>query len=164
MRRQDLGSAPSRVNRVLVGLALVALFAGCTSAPLIPGGASACEQTCLAGRLQAAGATVSGGDRLSDAAALWVNAQGYVYTVNGEQMTVYVFADSGAARAAASEVKDGGSEIVRGGPLGGTALMVDWVAPPHFYRVGEVIAIYVGAKSQTLAVLRRVIRFRCGML
>jgi hypothetical protein len=141
------------------GIALVALavlLVSCAAPQQARGASPSCDQSCLAERLRAAGAWVSGGDSLPAAGALWSNASGYVYMVNGERVTVYVFADTSAANTAALEVQDGGSQIVHQGLFGGSMATIDWVAPPHFFKLGRLIALYVGSAQGTLLPIHQV--------
>lgn len=147
----------TRAQGCVVALAALAIWlAGCAAPWQGNGTGGSCDQSCLAERLRLAGAIVTGGDPLPADGALWSNASGYVYKVNGERVTIYVFSDSGAANTAASEVKDGGSEIVHQGLFGGSIATIDWFAPPHFFKSGKLIALYIGSNQEVLAPLHEV--------
>ncbi|MDQ6891203.1 MAG: hypothetical protein M3167_00790 [Acidobacteriota bacterium] len=70
-----------------------------------------------------------------DSAALAV--PGSVYTVEGDDLQVFVYPTETAAAADASRIAPSG------GAIGTTALR--WIAPPHFFRRGAMIAIYLGS-------------------
>lgn len=65
---------------------------------------------------------------------------GRVLIVNEELVTVLVYEDAGAARDDAKKVSPDGFQIASNGG----ASIVDWIAPPHFYRSGPLIVLYVG--------------------
>jgi hypothetical protein len=70
---------------------------------------------------------------------------GQIITVNGEQVQVYEYAnDDGANTDAARISPDGGT-------IGNS--MVDWIAPPHFYKVGQLIVLYVGTSKTVINIL-----------
>lgn len=71
--------------------------------------------------------------------------QGQIIRVNGQDVQVFEFSDEAAAEAAAATVGSSGSAI-------GTT-MVDWVEPPHFFRAGRVIVLYVGSDMAVLDAL-----------
>ena len=69
-------------------------------------------------------------------------------TVNGEEVQVFEFASSEDADTVAETVSADGSSV-------GTS-MIGWVAPPHFYRAGKLIVIYVGSDSDVIHTLQEV--------
>lgn len=73
---------------------------------------------------------------------------GQIVTVNGQDVQLFQFQDEAAAESAAGTVDASGSAI-------GTT-MVTWVGPPHFFRAGPVIALYVGSNEEVLAALNGV--------
>lgn len=69
-----------------------------------------------------------------------------VFTVEGDDLQLYEFADEAAATRAAEQVApDGGS-------IGQSSM--SWIAPPHFYRSGRTIAIYLGTNRAVLDALQ----------
>lgn len=71
-----------------------------------------------------------------------------VFTVDGNDLQIYAFGDTAAAQNAAAQVSsDGGS-------VGATS--VAWMAPPHFFRKENVIAISVGGTPKALDELQRI--------
>lgn len=69
--------------------------------------------------------------------------------INREDVQVFEYADEAGARAGADEVSPDG------GTVGGSAMM--WAGPPHFYRKGLLIVLYVGEDPSVLSPLQRVL-------
>ena len=64
------------------------------------------------------------------------SVEGEVVGVNGYEVEVFEYPDSTAAEADASLVSADGGSV---GPT-----LVHWVAPPHFYRRGRLMVVYIG--------------------
>jgi hypothetical protein len=113
--------------------------AGATPSPATPPGKSVADDTSLVEALRAAGAQVESGDTVEQP---FFPVPGKVIKINGQDVQVFVFADETAAQAAAATVPPDGSTF--------KTMIVDWMAPPHFYQRGRIIALYVGADAATL--------------
>ena len=88
---------------------------------------------------------------LSDAGEVeqpFLSVKGRVYTIEGGDLQVYTYASEAAAQADAAKISPAG-EIENA--------QVHWMAPPHFYRTGNTLAIYIGNAPGALEVLRRVL-------
>ncbi len=72
--------------------------------------------------------------------------------MNGEDVQTFEYATEADARAEAARVSPDGSTI-------GTT-MVGWVAPPHFFLAGRVLALYVGDNQAVLGPLQAVMGAR----
>jgi hypothetical protein len=96
--------------------------------------------------LRSAGAAVASGDPVSQ---VFLSADGRFLRVNGQDVQVFEYASVGAAEADAGRVSPDGETI-------GTT-HVSWIAPPHFYRSGPVIALYVGSDTSVLRALEAVL-------
>ena len=84
--------------------------------------------------------------------------QGKVLTVNGERVETFEFASAEEADAASGGVSATGSSIVTTMADGTQkASMITWVAPPHFYRAGKLIVLYVGCDGDVIDVLRETV-------
>ena len=70
----------------------------------------------------------------------------HVYLVEGNDLQVYRYASDEAAAADAATVSPNGA-------IGGA--MPLWIAPPHFFRRGNTIAIYLGENPRVLTELER---------
>ncbi|RPJ40244.1 MAG: hypothetical protein EHM21_14990 [Chloroflexi bacterium] len=88
--------------------------------------------------LKGAGAQVNLGETQEDS---FFSVPGRQIQVNGQNVTVFEFADEAAQKAAAATISGGGFII------GTTA--VDWIDTPHFWAKDRLIALYVG-KDQAL--------------
>ncbi len=73
--------------------------------------------------------------------------QGQVLRVNGEDVQVFEFASAEEADTVTQRISADGSSI-------GTS-MVGWVAPPHFYKAGQLIVIYVGSDDGVISALQK---------
>lgn len=71
-----------------------------------------------------------------------------VIRINDEEAQVYEYAGEQSAASEASRVSPNGS-------IGGSMPM--WIAPPHFFRKGRVIVLYLGSDSDTLGKVREVL-------
>ena len=104
------------------------------------------DQASLISALQAVGANVATGWPVEQP---FLQVPGQVLTVGGQELQVYEYADAAAAQADVAALAD----VLAGK---GTT-MVTWVAPPHAYRAGRVIALYVGDDAATLTLLQGVL-------
>ena len=74
---------------------------------------------------------------------------GRLIAVESDQVQVFEYADERSAATDAARVSpDGGS-------VGGTQIL--WIAPPHFYRRGRLLVLYVGSRADIRAVLEQVL-------
>jgi hypothetical protein len=69
--------------------------------------------------------------------------------VNGEDVQVFEYSDQSTTEAEAALISPDGSSI-------GTSLPF-WVAPPHFYKAGRIIVLYVGESKAVTDVLESVL-------
>ena len=100
----------------------------------------------LMSRLRAGGAKVGRAGRISQP---FFSVRGQAITVGGEQVQVFVYANAASAEGEAKNVGGTGSSV-------GTS-MVSWVAPPHFYKSGRVIVLYVGSNAGVTKALEDVL-------
>lgn len=110
--------------------------------PIVSHGGPVTDYVSLVDNLRAAGAEVIPGEALSQP---FFDVTGQIIRVNGEDVQVFEFADETAAENAASQISPDGSST-------GTT-MITWVAPPHFYRAGKLIGLYVGEKEDMISLL-----------
>ena len=107
-----------------------------------PGGPVS-DYASLVANLRAAGATVDASGIVSQP---FFAPQGRVLTVNGGEVQAFEFPSVEEANTVAATVSPSGSSI-------GTS-MVGWIAPPHFYKAGRLIVIYVGSDSDVINALQ----------
>lgn len=92
--------------------------------------------------LLAAGAQV---ESSGQAAQPFMPVPAHLLDVNGASVQVFELPDEATARALAARIAPDASAI---GPVS-----VAWLAPPHFFRAGRSIVLYVGEDSGVLAEL-----------
>jgi len=106
----------------------------------------------LIAQLKAAGATVVPG---ADINQPFMDVNGHTLTVNGEQIQVYEYASVADADKQASHISSDGTSFTTvsssGMPVGAT--QVDWVKPPHLYKAGRLIVIYIGTNDAVMHLL-----------
>jgi hypothetical protein len=107
------------------------------------------ESGSLVEALRAAGATVEPDGPVSQP---FFDVPGRLLRVNGADVQVYAYPDEAAAAAAAGRITPDGSGL---GPP--TPTRITWIAPPHFYRSGRLIVLYVGDDPDILNLLGRVL-------
>lgn len=100
------------------------------------------DLTTLIQALEAEGADVAGVGVGDD--SFFVSPE-QIISVNGEQVQVYEFQGT-------EDVEDAAASVSGGGTIIGTTT-VDWAATPHFYRSGNLIAIYAGEQEDVLSLL-----------
>jgi hypothetical protein len=99
--------------------------------------------------LRAAGATVEHKTLPQVIVQDFFSVTGQVFKVNGEEVQVFEYSDQSTTEAEAALISPDGSSI-------GTSLPF-WVAPPHFYKAGRIIVLYVGESKAVTDVLERVL-------
>ena len=100
----------------------------------------------LVDNLRTAGATVEHSALPQVIVHDFFSVTGQVFKVNGEDVQLFEYNDNAAAKAEAALVSLDGSSI-------GTSLPF-WVAPPHFYKAGRIIVLYVGENIAVMDVLK----------
>lgn len=73
------------------------------------------------------------------------NPEGRLIAVNGVEIQVFEYESPEAMEAEAVQVASDGASI-------GTT-MVTWVEPPHFFKIGRIIVLYVGSDRDTIVLL-----------
>jgi hypothetical protein len=96
--------------------------------------------------LRAAGAPV---ERRGGVDQPFFSVNGKMLEVHGEDVQVFEYSDATAAEAEATLVSSSGSGV-------GTT-KIHWVGPPHFFRKGRLILLYVGDNGKVLRALEAVL-------
>ena len=106
----------------------------------------------LIAQLKAAGATVVPGTGVNQP---FMDVAGHILTVNGEQIQVYEYASVSDANNQAARVSPDGTSFTMASSSGesGSAYQVDWVKPPHLYKAGRIIVIYIGTNASLMHLL-----------
>ncbi|HUP61360.1 MAG TPA: hypothetical protein VNA69_13165 [Thermoanaerobaculia bacterium] len=120
-------------------LILIALIASCTPAAQ----QSQPARASLPDELRAAGLSVEDAGPIEQS---FFSVPAHVYLVEGNDLQVYRYASEQAAATDAAKVTPNGAI--------GTS-MPHWIAPPHFFRRADTIAIYLGTNARVLAELER---------
>ena len=114
-----------------------------TLSPIVSHGGPVTGYVSLVDSLRVAGATI---DPAGNVSQPFFTPEGQLLTVNGQAVQVFEFASSEEADNVAATISADGSSI-------GTS-MVGWLAPPHFYKGGKLIVIYVGSDGDVIDVLQ----------
>ena len=135
-----------RAAMVLVLAGTAAPGFGCTSAPprFTETGVMTLDR--LITELKALGLSVQRSDEIEQP---FFSVPGHVLKVGTEEVQVYEYAKPESAEAEARLVSPDGSGV-------GTSRL-QWLAPPHFFRGGRVIVLYVGSHAKTLNSLTAVL-------
>lgn len=96
--------------------------------------------------LRAAGATVDVGAPISQP---FLSGAGQIMKVNGADVQAFEYRNSAAAEADAARINADGS--------GTATTLVTWVGPPHFYRTGPLLVLYVGSQADVIRPLEAVL-------
>ena len=142
-----------------VGIETVTVIGGETStldlqsSAAVSHGGPVTDYVSLVDNLRAAGATAEPAGTVSQP---FFVPEGQLLTVNGERVETFEFANAEEANAVAKGVSASGSSISRVDSESGmgVAASVLWVAPPHFYKAGKLIVIYVGSDSGVISALQ----------
>lgn len=97
--------------------------------------------------VRAAGASVEPAGEVTQP---FFSVPGRLVRLNGSDVQLFEYPSAEAAAAEAGRISPDGTTI------GGTT-SVQWIGPPHFYRRGGLIVLYVGADRNILDLLDRLI-------
>jgi hypothetical protein len=133
---------------ILIVSSLVLLLYGVGCAKEEPVGL-ATDYDSLVDNLRAAGATVEHPALPQVIVQDFFSVTGQVFKVNGEDVQVFEYSDQSTAEGEAALVSPDGSTIGTSSPF--------WVAPPHFYKAGKIIVLYVGEEPTVMDMLDSVL-------
>lgn len=140
---------PGRTILLAAGLVVAALgvYFGWTSL-------TAPDSASVVRSLRAAGAAVT--EQPPSEGSSFLHGSAHHLLVNGQDVWVYEYAAPALVELDVGSVSADGSTFKNNfGPFG-AAVTVDYIAPPHYYKTGRVIALYVGRDIATLRLLRQV--------
>lgn len=129
---------------LLLGATLLSLYA-CSGDDTVAPDPIALDTTALIESLRNRGAAVEVGGPVSQP---FFSVPGQILRVNGGDVQTFEYASEAEAGADAARVSPDGLTI-------GTT-MVSWIATPHFFRGGRVLALYVGDDETVLGPLQAV--------
>jgi hypothetical protein len=104
----------------------------------------------LIDNLRKAGAVV---EPRGEVAPDFLSAKRRVISVNDSNVQVWDYDDAAAADAEAALISPDGSSVHTATKI----TLVEWIAPPHFYKAGKLIVLYVGESEAVTVVLERVL-------
>jgi hypothetical protein len=104
------------------------------------------DQASLLAALQTEGATVEVGDPIVQD---FFTVEGQIIQVNGVDLQIFEYENEAAMEADAAQVAPDGGSI-------GTS-MVNWIDPPHFYKSGRILVLYLGSDQAILDLLDKVL-------
>jgi hypothetical protein len=99
------------------------------------------DYSTLLSNLGTSNVPVTEGEELSQP---FLSGKGRIINVNGSSIQVFEYDTPTAMEAESKHVSSDGTDI-RG-------YSVDWIGPPHFYKAGRIIVIYIG-KDETITAL-----------
>jgi hypothetical protein len=110
----------------------------------------------LVAKLRASGAKVMPGTAISQP---FMDVQGRTLAVNGEQLQVYEYASLVDANKQAARISPDGTAFttVSSSGMQVGATQVDWVKPPHLYKAGRIIVIYIGTNNAVMHLLEGIL-------
>ena len=126
-------------------LMLVAYSAGCAS-----DSGKVDDYASLIDNLRSAGAVV---EPRGEVAPDFLSAKRLVISVNDSNVQVWQYDDAAAAVAEAALISPDGYSVRTATKV----KSVDWIAPPHFYKAGKLILLYVGESEAVTVVLDKVL-------
>jgi hypothetical protein len=100
----------------------------------------------LVARLSAEGAVIEQGEDITQP---FLSVTAKTATINGEDLQIFEYLSEKTVDEEAATVSPTGS------PIGTT--MVSWIQPPHFYKSGKMIVIYLGSNQDTQNVLEDIL-------
>lgn len=130
---------------IFVLVVVYGLSACAESAPLSTESPSVDDQASFLAALQTEGATTEAGEPIVQD---FFSVEGQIVNVNGADLQIFEYPDAVAMEQDASLVAPDGGSI-------GTS-MVTWIDPPHFYKAGRIIVLYLGNDAVFLELLNKV--------
>ncbi len=100
--------------------------------------------------LRSTGADV---ERSGNVSQPFFSVEGHLLTVNAETVQVFAYATVDEANAEAAGISPDGSSFHREG----SATIVTWIGPPHFFRRDALLVLYVGVSSEVVEALEEVL-------
>jgi hypothetical protein len=108
-----------------------------------PGSGQVSDLASLVDRLRADGLDVQSAGEVEQP---FFHVAGTVLKINRADVQVFEFADAAEAKAAVATIGANGDP---------PTIIVEWVAPPHFYQSGRIVVLYVGEDKAITAALTK---------
>ncbi len=150
------------MNRCLVAassllLTSALLVSGCNKPSITDIPATITNYASMVYRLRQVGATV---EPTGDAPFPWIgfeepffSVQGKRIAVNGENVTVLEYDRKATMETEAETINPDGYSFLKLY----TGISVGWIAPPHWYKAGRIIVMYIGKNQSVIDVLEIVL-------
>ena len=90
---------------------------------------------------------------VGDVQEFYFSAMAKTLQVNGELVRAFEFPDGESAAEEAAGVSPDGTSVELHTESGLSMTSISWIAPPHFYRSGRLIVLYVGWDAPLTEVL-----------
>jgi hypothetical protein len=104
------------------------------------------DVTSLVASLQAAGLTVESGEAVTQP---FFTVPGQTIKINGQDVQVFAYETAQAMEAEASQISADAGTI-------GTS-MPSWMSDPHFYKLGNMLILYVGQDQKIIDILSNIL-------
>lgn len=143
------------MKKWLLGLLLASLLSGCS------GGSNPAQTADTITQSLAAQGLSGTLESAAQSHMQTLTGEPYTYTLDQDtsSIAVFVYDDTAAAQQDAACVSSDGFGYNRKDADGsGYGVQTEWAAPPHFYRVDNVILRYIGSDADVLSALEQV----CG--
>ena len=131
--------------RILSVALALAVGLACASNPTGPEAAPDLDYDGLVDALRRSDVQVTAAGSISQPI---LSVPGRIIVVSAENVQVFEYPDAAAAQA------DGRRVSPDGGMVGTT--LITWIAPPHFFVRGRVLALYVGSAAPVISALSAV--------
>jgi len=132
--------------RVLLAVLAAILASAACDSPAGPDSQSDLDYNRLLQGLRQSGLAAVPAGQLSQP---FLSIPGRLIAIDAEHVQVFEYPDEPSAQADAARVSADGGRVWNS--------LILWVAPPHFYRRGLVLALYVGNRAEINASLERIL-------
>jgi len=136
-------------TRYLILIITILMLVACNTSCAADSGKGG-DYASLIDNLRKAGAVV---EPKGEVAPDFLSAKRRVISVNDSNVQVWEYDDAAAADAEAALISLDGFSV----HTATKTTDVGWIAPPHFYKAGKLIVLYVGESEAVTVVLERVL-------
>ncbi len=140
-----------KVIRFITLVAIVSLTmapAACATSPKIS--QTAMDYSTLLTKLRASGASVKEGEKVRQNL---FSVEGRSVLLDGSDIQAFEYPTAAEMETASARVSPDGFTFT----VGNMVSTESWIAPPHFYKSGRIIVVYIGSDNKTTASLESVL-------
>lgn len=87
----------------------------------------------------------------------FLRTKGKMMTIEGEQLTIYLFKSNKTMEKAANGIQKDGSGYESKSLLKPTQVEISWVSDPHFFKKGNIIVKYIGTNKEIIELLKEIL-------